>query len=133
MRVKLDIMFVIGLPGSGKTYYCNQLDPKVFNVIDDISDLYALPLPAKADNRTLVLSSPQFCFPHTLEQAKKQLKILYPACTMSYVYFENDSAKCEANVEHRDDKREVKGFIKLASNHYIIPEGVKPLAIFSAT
>lgn len=124
----MNIILVIGLPGSGKTYYCNNLDSSRFNVFDDIETLDNLP--ATDDQRILVLSSPRFCYPGILRLCKEYLLKQYDGCVIECIYFENAPAKCLKNVVYRNDGRRVENTITSMSKYYKIPSGIIPLIIW---
>lgn len=126
------VRIIVGLPGSGKTYYaehnplgilfddpaaCNRwfqdLKSAVMSGADvTITDVYAI----EASSRTLTLST---------------LLAWNPRAEVEWVFFANDPEACEANVARRNDDRDVSPeFITEASKHYEIPEGTPVLAVY---
>lgn len=124
----MNILLIIGLPGSGKSHLCNKLRGGHFNVLDDIEILDGLPSPD--DKRVLVIASPNYCYPDILKKCKEHLRQKYVNCSITCLYFENDAAKCLRNVEYRNDGREVERSIELMSKYYEIPDTVTPLKIW---
>lgn len=122
------ITILVGLPGSGKTWYANNvLKYDVF--LDDPRDFAEFP---KTVNGHFVIADPLLCFEHT--RAKTILPYMYPEETITYLFFENNPEKCVKNVEYRSnmgDNRDVLKAIKHLTTKYTIPEGVEPLIIWS--
>jgi predicted kinase len=97
------ILLFVGLPGSGKTYYANEICDVV---VDDIVDLSQLP----HQFDILGITDVNFCDELILNKAKTVLRNRYD-CEIEVIYFENNPAKCRKNVEYRNDGRAVEGTI----------------------
>lgn len=124
----MNILLIIGLPGSGKSHFCKKLPSDVFYVLDDLQILDGLP--EANEQRILVIASPNFCYPGVLRGAKRYLRGRYSGCSIQCIYFENDPDKCLSNVKHRNDGRQVEQGIKLMSKYYRIPKTITPLTIW---
>ncbi len=110
--------FLVGLPGSGKTYLGKTL-PGV--LVDDPKSLGDLP-----QDDHLIIADPHLCKPHTRIRAQ-QILTTRGYTQFAWIYFENDPIKALANVERRQkagDTRAVITFLKTLSPHYIIPSSV---------
>ena len=124
---------IVGLPGSGKTYYAehNPLgilfdDPaqnhKSFQKLKaavkagsdiTITDVYA----CDADSRYIMVAS---------------LVDWNPRLEISWVFFANNLEACIANVQRRNDGRDVSPeFVTEASKHYAIPIGTPFLDVYT--
>lgn len=124
----MDIVLLIGLPGSGKTFvalrdyvsqgYALVDDPKSY---DEVKAAISLDVPG------VVIADPHLCFKNTREAA---IRLLSPH-TVECVFFENNPERASRNIIHRGDDR---GHINLGyfSQGYEIPEGAVPLPIWNS-
>ena len=108
------IIIVVGLPGSGKTYYAKSLNIPMF---DDISDLTVLP----ETSESFVVVDVNCMRASIACKAESILGGMYPNHEIEWVYFENDPVKALCNVEYRDDGRRVSNAIKMFSTIYNPP------------
>lgn len=120
------IVFVVGLPGSGKTLYARERAEREGRIlVDDPRDAEALchMEALVAGGRSIIVTDPNLCFPDVRELAAGR----FAGQTVEWVYFENDPERCLYNSTGRG--RQVEGFIRLASKYYQIPEGgqVRPV------
>ena len=109
----MNIVLIIGLPASGKTYYANTLG---IPVIDDISSLDQLP-----KNGDFVITDPHFCDPAILDRATVILSDKYPSAAISFQYFENDPVRAKKNAMLRSEYKQVDGFINYLTTIYDPP------------
>ena len=120
------ITCLAGLPGSGKTWYANNvLKPDI--LVDDPKDIKDFPKDLPLDQH-MVVSDPMFCLKHVRE--KQILGIMYPGHEIRFIFFENAPEKCKSNVEYRRDGRYVDITAKYLAKNYDIPEGVVPLPVW---
>ena len=126
------VRIIVGLPGSGKTYYAEHNsfgilfdDPaasqdtfdELKNAVTSgqdvtITDVYAI----ESKARCIALTT---------------LKSWNPDCEIEWLFFENDLESCIANIKRRDDGREVSSeFVREAARHYDFPEGAKILPVY---
>ena len=114
-----DIILWVGLPGSGKTYHATK---HCDIIVDDITDLNQLPEDDELGQSKLGITDVNFCDSNILNKAISILKTKYPRRTIIVRYFENDANKCRANVDYRDDGRNVEGTIRRFENIYNPPD-----------
>lgn len=114
--IETKIHLIIGLPGSGKTYYANK-HFKNIQIVDDITDLRQLPTA-----KEFVVTDVNFCDRLTLENARNVLTKLYGEVIFNHIYFENNPDKARKNVERRNDGRYVEGTIRRFAPIYNPPE-----------
>lgn len=128
----MKITFLVGLPGSGKTFLGEQLaeDPNV-TYLDDITvkgGLDELDYAVNALGATdIVVSDVFLCRERDRTSALKHLKRIAPGYEVVWVFFENAPEKCVKNVRHRaksGDERLVEGLIRELTREYVIPECV---------
>ncbi len=119
------ITLLIGLPGSGKTWYANTLEKDHF--IDDPMSLDVLP----ESFEHMVIADPMLCI--AWQKATEVLNQKYKGAQIDYVFFENDYEKCKANIELRKptDNREVSVTLRMLRDAYVLPTGIKPKRIWS--
>ena len=121
------IILIVGLPGSGKSYYiANNIKPG-YTIVDDPRSIDELP---KKLTTNLVIADCHLCKDTSREALNKILEIRYPKADIEYIFFENNPAQCIKNVNHRNDGRYVEPTIKNYSRIYNIPENSTVLKVF---
>lgn len=118
----MKITLIIGLPGSGKSFYAKQ---NYENVVDDPISNEQL----EGWVEDFCIAHPQFCNKFSLTSLEKFLKIEYPNCLIKKIYFENNKHQCSINASKRLNKK-VINYIKQLSKQYKIPENVTPLKVW---
>lgn len=124
----MKITLIVGLPGSGKTYYANTLAAPGVIIIDDFrrGDLGNLPNENSFEN--LIIIDPNFCDSVILDFAQRVLKNHYHIdIDIDIVYFENNAQKALRNIEFRDDGRKVSNFIHDYTKIYNPPSDAKKI------
>ncbi len=121
-----EVVFIVGLPGSGKTYLANkEYVPRGYYLIDDPSRMgntkEALHAMSKYDK--LVICDPFLC-----SERKRQLaEIIFEGWNIKWIFFENDPEKCKELIALRNDARIINS---LDVFQYTIPDGTEPLKIY---
>lgn len=124
------LILLVGLPGSGKTWYANNvLEYDYF--IDDPKRLDEFPRDVNQSDR-IVIAHPMLCASRKL--AEPFLASMYPDHETQWIFFENNPQKCKKNVVYRmkqGDNRNLGNSIDHISSLYCIPSDVKTLSIWS--
>jgi Ni2+-binding GTPase involved in maturation of urease and hydrogenase len=122
------VTFIVGLPGSGKTYLAERLlaTSKMFRpsvLFDDIKH-QQLPELEKAikEGNDVFVTDPFFCYKEDIDKATA--KVQEWGATVDYIFFENNPEACARNAARRKDGRVLDNFIRQASKKYQPPVGV---------
>jgi len=113
---------VIGLPGSGKSYYSNSLGIKVYD--DFIWDFYSGKILEDIKNNVdICINDPRLC---NFEIFKKFINILSSKSeNIHLILFENTPEKCKKNSEKHFDIEKLTSVYNLENyknyNHTILP------------
>ena len=122
----IEVRFIIGLSGSGKSTYLrdiirktNFLEEKItvlviddfgsnmdrlcFNVIDD----------SETEHNIIFLCSHLFCKKNILDKSVNYIKEKYPNAKIEYTFFENNIQQACNNLFWRDKPHRVKELVKL--------------------
>jgi hypothetical protein len=119
------IVLVVGLPGSGKTFFAHEHFPDAL-IIDDPRDRES-DLPSHDDFETLVITDPHLCRDEILKTAITILSVRYRVDRIAVTFFENDPVKAKANVKLRNDGRKVEWFIDTLTKIYEPPHDAMPI------
>jgi predicted kinase len=133
------IVFLCGLPGSGKSFFGDEIfsyhrhreESAIF--LDDMGvehSLQDLVEAVRVGYQNIIIADVHLCREEDRKHALKRMIELAPGYALEWIYFENDPIKCLKNVEYRDDGRKVKEAIRELSKRYVIPEGVEPKIIW---
>ena len=117
-----EVIFIIGLPGSGKStlieHYKSHpfIDYKIYDdwmtwTWDDkgkefIADVnYEELIETLNQGNSTLISGIEFCNNEFLHKSEYYLKTQYPNLSIKRIYFENTPQKCESNIRYRDKQR----------------------------
>jgi len=117
-----EVIFIIGLPGSGKStlieYYKSHpfIDYKIYDdwmtwthdgqdkeFIADVN--YKELLKTLNQGISTIISGIEFCNNEFLHKSEYYLKTKFPNLNIKRVYFENDPQKSESNIRYRDKQQ----------------------------
>lgn len=116
-QVKI-IEFVIGLPGSGKTFLLVDFAKQGYDVYDDIKSLDEIKVISPTSNY-ICLSSPMFCDNEILLRAVSAARVKFSNAVPFFTFFENDPENCWKNIQRRNDGRLIsKDFLYQLSKMY---------------
>ena len=114
-----DIILVIGLPGSGKSYLLAHVPEPEDIILDDFNDMTSLPATIPEGSR-LYIASLHLCV--SWESSISVLQGRYEKCSISTIFFENAPEKAIRNVHSRNDGRVISdAYIRWISRNYKIP------------
>ena len=117
-----EVIFIIGLPGSGKSTLIEHYKSHPFvnyKIYDDwmtwthddqnkefIADVnYKELLETLTQGNSTLISGIEFCNNEFLHKSEYYLKSKFPNLKISRIYFENDPQKSESNIRYRDKQR----------------------------
>ena len=120
------IIFVVGLPASGKTHHLNLINSESTLIADDFiskeiveSMYHSL---CTSNYNTLILSDSFFCKESIINNCIKFLKEdLHFTGDIQLIYFENNKEQCLLNAQRRSNKK-VDEFIRYLSGIYNPPK-----------
>jgi len=120
------VYVIVGLPGSGKSHLANRIGDVI---VDDIIDLSQLPSPDSIKGKDVVVSDVNFCDARILDIAVAIMHDMYDMYEhrIKVLYFENNPAAAIANVEYRNDGRNVQGTIDRFRVIYEPPQDAIPI------
>lgn len=125
----MKIIAVIGLPGSGKSYYLDKFKNNPdYIIIDDPKNISEIPVDV---DKNILIADCHLCRKEVLNSFKQVINKILPKHSIELVFFENNPNQCLKNVEYRNDGRKVEATIIQYSKKYEIPEGEKVIPIFN--
>lgn len=142
-----DVLFVVGLPGCGKTTLCRELERNGRAVFDDykahahddssrfrMSRHYERLLELVRDGARCVVADIDFCRADARVEAEQTLREQIPLVRVEWLFFANDSAACEANIRRRHRVHVDRDLEKMReySVMYSIPPGAAVIPVTSA-
>lgn len=120
----MKIIFVVGLPASGKTHYVQSIKNALDMFIDDPSDItnvFNICDEAKAKKVNVYIADPKLCVCNILRSAVDMVKERYTDAELEFVYFDNNPIQCQINASLRlqeEPGKKVSNFINQLSSVY---------------
>jgi predicted kinase len=135
---KSKLVWIHGLPGSGKTTIANQINKnKDFIILDDISNISDLENELNKGNN-IILSSPYFDnYLNSIFSGETKLRTTLKDYDydIEEIWFENDLQTCIQNLnnrtEHKISTKQIIPDMKQFSKDYKIPSSVKAIPVWS--
>jgi adenylate kinase family enzyme len=125
----MKFIFLVGLPGSGKTYMGKQMGGLFLDDIcwtcgkDRLKELFT--------SQMVIVADPSLCRSENRFFAEKMVKEYHPGCEVEWIYFENNPEKCWNNIQHRKDGRKISKYsLNNMSKRYKIPEGASCVQVW---
>jgi predicted kinase len=117
-------ILLVGLPGSGKSYFGNNSGHPFLDDVTQTGELYRVVPTRLLSSGTIVLSDYGFIFPDVRHNAVAYLKGVNYECQIQWLVWENDPEQCWRNIETRNDGRVInRDALFEASTRYIYPCG----------
>ena len=141
-----EIMFIAGLPGSGKTIYMTLLRRQGWTVFDDFkadahnnssvfwhSRNYEPLLNALRYGQKCIVADIDFCNATSRSDAESTILTNFPALSPSWLFFANDVEACRANIVRRASRSMEDNLRALATYQplYRIPAGTQVLPVWT--
>jgi len=134
-----NILFIVGLPGSGKSTLSKKINKDndgKYLIIDDPKN-FELDIQPHLD-RDLIITDPQLCFEKNRKKAEERIKSISKEAKVDWIYFENDPESCLINAEVRNRANQisfkpvknVKTFIENFSKYYTIPTDATVVEVY---
>lgn len=114
-----NVLFIVGLPGSGKTTFAKNIS-NGYRLIDDPVNFIKDVKPYLDEN--LIITDPSLCIESNRVSATNMIKSYNPYIKIDWLFFENDPESCILNASGRINKK-VDNYIKTLSKVYKIPTG----------
>ena len=134
---KPKLIWIHGLPGSGKTHLMKDLNDGSFVVLDDTSSISDIKSELEQNNN-IILASPYFDnYLNSLFLGETKLRTILKDYNydVEEVWFENDLQMCIQNLknrtEHTINTKQIIPDMKHFSKDYKIPNGVKTIPVWS--
>lgn len=125
----MKFIFLVGLPGSGKSYMGRQMGDLF---LDDICRTCGTQrLKESFTSETVIVADPSLCRKVNRHFAEEMVRKYHPECQVEWIFFENAPEKCWANVQDRNDGRIItKHTVNSLSRVYTIPEDANVVEVW---
>ena len=141
-RKVTNAIFIVGLPGAGKSYYARQLASEInatlfddfkANAIGNCSHFpfaksYVELINGLRSGKDSIISDIDFCKTESRNEACQCIEHLVEGVEIEWIFFENDPEKCRENIIRRaiTEGRRQSGPINALERYskiYVIPDG----------
>jgi hypothetical protein len=132
----MEILFIVGLPTSGKTHLANQINEdngSKYVIVDDPTNFNTQILPLIQEGKDIIVTDPHLCLEKNRVSAINKIKEINSEYKIDWIFFENNPYRCLSNMRYRNDKRKVENYIKQVSNSYDIPKNSTVLGVWDST
>lgn len=119
----MTFVILVGLPGSGKTYFGKSCDAPFFDDITQNGGVDYLFNNLSDKNDRVILSDYGFIFADTRKNVVNTLQEKFPGCLIQWIVWENNPEQCWINIQHRNDGRNIsRAGLVTASNQFTYPK-----------
>ncbi len=125
------VTFILGLAGSGKTFYAEQLreatGAEIFEGVEHHKSLSVI-VERLTDGKDCIVEEIAYCHPNDRERVVTGLRSQVPGVEIEWVCFENDLESANWNVRHRTNKSEIEGHLAINRHWhgvYRYPDGAE--------
>lgn len=123
MNISFDkqILIIIGLPGSGKTFFSKNIEKKGYIIFDDfITSFYdGQIISCLKRNLKICLNDPRLCLKNIFDYYINKILKIVDKSNIYLILFENNSERCLKNINNRNDNRKrVEETVVMYSNQY---------------
>lgn len=142
-------IFVAGFPGSGKTFYVNELAKSIGAILFDdfkgraINNCSSFPfarhfvdlINCLRSGKNCIISDIDFCYTEARQEAETFISELVPEASREWVFFEKNPDQCKINIEVRArnnsrDKESENEKLARYFPKYEIPEGATVIPVY---
>lgn len=129
------ITFVLGLAGSGKSFYAQKLKEATrAEIFEGVVHNKSLPTIVQClkDGKDCIVEEIAYCDSTTRENVVTHLRSQAPGADIAFVCFENDLASANWNLTQRTNKRDVRSHLAINNfwhSRYTCPKGAMVLPI----
>lgn len=127
----MNVIFIIGLPASGKTRLAYDIRTDEYLIDDPTTETLRLP----DDSCDLIITDPNLCNADILASAEDMISKKYAPDVLTFqrIYFANNPEQCLYNAVNREDNetKKVDSMIKQMSKIYNPPETARPVFVSS--
>jgi predicted kinase len=141
------VVIVVGLPGSGKSHFVKSHRSQYNGLVvcdyfkDSLVPTLSLPgsrhyqdlLKSLREGRDCLIADIAFCQAPRRAETVRILAELVPAAIVEWVFFENNSEACRANIERDGGGQRAQDRLEYLAKFapdYSIPPGVEPLRVW---
>jgi len=128
----ISVIFIVGLPASGKTTLANKINDEnggIYKIVDDPKNFNLDIKPYLGGN--MIITDPNLCREDNRENAIKMISSVDMNIKIDWIFFENNPKLCLVNALNRDGGK-VKSSIFNLTRIYKIPQGANIIPVFNS-